>query len=301
MLVQLQELVVGNLYALLMYWLRQRTKSQIKTNPLLALSQEELNKIYLGPDFELSSRYANALSIFFVCYMFSTGLPILLFICTCNFLITYWKDKFLFIEFYRTPPRYTDEISKLSTSILKYALVVHLIISLWTLCIDEYFESPNVGYQEYVNDFTDQAAAATSYSRSVKGKITQVHTLPLFLLLLIMVSASILFIFFRKLYDGLWKHFLNLLGMKSVEDDIKNMTNVYGDSARETLTYSQAVRFGRFKSLATYNILLNPMYQGEFAIDRYYRKKKKITMIFIISFTFSNTVAAVRFTSTLEV
>ena len=108
----------------------------------------------VGGGFELASRYANTMSIFLVCYMYSTGMPIMLLIGSINFYITYWVDKFLFIKYYRVPPRYTTDISKYSTALFKYILLIHLIMALWTLCNSDYFVTKNVGYKVSILEFT---------------------------------------------------------------------------------------------------------------------------------------------------
>lgn len=269
-LVQVQELVGANCYALFKYWYNERKKKKAASDPLLALSQEELNKVYLGPSFELSTRYANSLSVFFVCYMFSTGMPVMLMIGALNFFVTYWVDKFLFIEFCRTPPSYTADISKLATWLVQLALVIHMLAALWTMATGEYFESPNVGYSEYVNAATDQATAFSTYSKSLQGKITQMHTLPLLLLLLVSVSSSVFFYVFRNfVMEGIRNISRHLCGWKTAAEDNENLTQVYDESSSaKPLTYSQAARFGRFKSLATYNILFNPMYQAAFSLRK---------------------------------
>lgn len=40
-------------------------------------TQEHLNEIFLGPEFYMSTRYAQVLVTFFVCYTYNTGIPLL--------------------------------------------------------------------------------------------------------------------------------------------------------------------------------------------------------------------------------
>jgi len=44
------------------------------------LTQIDLNKLFLGPDFLVAHRYAQNLADFFICFIFSAGMPILPFI-----------------------------------------------------------------------------------------------------------------------------------------------------------------------------------------------------------------------------
>ena len=65
--------------------------------------------------------------------MFSTGIPILPLLGTVSFYATYWVDKFLFCNFYRTPPMYGDTLGKTSTRVIGLGIIVHLTMSLWIL------------------------------------------------------------------------------------------------------------------------------------------------------------------------
>lgn len=67
----------------------------------MALTQEDLNKYYVGSDCELAFKYAQIMSTMYVCMTFSTGIPLLYIIAAVNFLLYYVVEKFLFINFYK--------------------------------------------------------------------------------------------------------------------------------------------------------------------------------------------------------
>lgn len=67
----------------------------------MALTQEDLNKYYVGSDCELAFKYAQIMSTMYVCMTFSTGIPLLYIIAAVNFLLYYVVEKFLFIHFYK--------------------------------------------------------------------------------------------------------------------------------------------------------------------------------------------------------
>lgn len=66
-----------------------------------ARSQRELNMMYLGPEFDLSTRYSAVLNTITATLLYSTGIPVLLAIAVLQFFVTFWVDKFLFVRFYR--------------------------------------------------------------------------------------------------------------------------------------------------------------------------------------------------------
>jgi hypothetical protein len=57
------------------------------------VSQTDLNSLYLGRDFRLYVRYAVLLATIFVCFMFSSGMPILWPIAFITCFSMYWCDK----------------------------------------------------------------------------------------------------------------------------------------------------------------------------------------------------------------
>lgn len=58
-----------------------------------------------------SVRYAEITVIFAVCLAYSAGIPILLPIGAFSFLLFYWVEKTLFVNFYLTPPQYSGKLT----------------------------------------------------------------------------------------------------------------------------------------------------------------------------------------------
>ena len=65
-----------------------------------AYSQTELNKLYLGPKFPIAIRYAQLLNLFFVSFVYASGMPILYPMCMIGMLVSYWVDKILPVDLY---------------------------------------------------------------------------------------------------------------------------------------------------------------------------------------------------------
>lgn len=62
---------------------------------------------------------------------YSSGMPMLYFISTLQYIATYWVDKFLFLRFYRTPPRYGMEMSEVVRRSMVVAIFIHFAIGFY--------------------------------------------------------------------------------------------------------------------------------------------------------------------------
>lgn len=80
----------------------------------------------MGPEFLIEIRYSQIMTFYFITMIYSAGMPALYFISFFQFVIMYWVDKFLFLNLYRTPPRYGIELSEKSRDIMQIATFVHM-------------------------------------------------------------------------------------------------------------------------------------------------------------------------------
>jgi hypothetical protein len=78
------------------------------------LLQEDYELSYTGPEFLIEVRYSQILASFYIMMFYSSGMPILYVIGLCQFFLTYWVDKLLFLRFYKTPPRYGIEMTEIT-------------------------------------------------------------------------------------------------------------------------------------------------------------------------------------------
>jgi hypothetical protein len=60
---------------------------------------------------------------------YSGGLPVLYPIASIYFLVTYWMDKFLLINYYREPPNFDSCMVKEIIYTFKWAFAFHLILT----------------------------------------------------------------------------------------------------------------------------------------------------------------------------
>jgi len=94
-------------------------------------SQQALNRAYLGSDFLLSTRYGMLLNTIFTCFMYASGMPILLFVGGCICFVTYWIDKIQLLRFSRLPPQFSGKLAMYILSTFKYAILLHMVFAVW--------------------------------------------------------------------------------------------------------------------------------------------------------------------------
>jgi len=94
-------------------------------------SQRELNSLLEGSDFAMAENYARITNVVFVCFMFSSGLPLLNLVGLATFLVSFWADKIWFCFFVRKPPSYSLKIGRAASESLLYASILHTITAIW--------------------------------------------------------------------------------------------------------------------------------------------------------------------------
>jgi hypothetical protein len=108
-----------------------RAQRRRKAQSPMCVTQNQLNELYTGPEFHLSSRYAQLLNIIFVTLLFGSGIPVLYFTGAVAMLVAFWYEKKLFASFYRTPPQYNEVLGRQTTAMLPYAAMMHLLMAMW--------------------------------------------------------------------------------------------------------------------------------------------------------------------------
>ena len=89
------------------------------------LTQAELNKRFQPAEFDIATRYSQILNVIYCSFIFSSGIPLLNLTVFATFFILFWTDKFLIINHYAKPPRYSSEINNRFISILPFAAIFH--------------------------------------------------------------------------------------------------------------------------------------------------------------------------------
>lgn len=209
MLVQLGDIVASHAFKCVQYFLHKRRKSTG-----IYVSQDELNRSYLGPHFELAFNYAQLMSTFFCCFTFSTGIPILYAFSAANFGLYYLVEKYLFINFYRIPPHFSNIVGMNATALVPYSLAIHLAMSIWVLSNDLIFNNK----EQSSNAFAGWIASSgsdpwwQSFSQTLAGEAT----FPLFVYLLVILVIGVAI----SIYVRFEKEIQRAVSLRSVVHDI---------------------------------------------------------------------------------
>jgi NhaP-type Na+/H+ or K+/H+ antiporter len=82
----------------------------------------------------------------FIVMTFSAGMPFLYPIGMFCIFAGYWIDKYLFLRLYAKPPLYDEGMANRARNLLKFSLVIHVLISIYTYSNDDvfhYLEKPD--------------------------------------------------------------------------------------------------------------------------------------------------------------
>jgi hypothetical protein len=250
------------LYQYFKFKLKQR---DVEFNGHLVFTQDDMNSLYSGPQFILSQRYSQMLATFFVLYMYLASMPIFALVGLVTFYVTYWVDKFLFIRFYATPIRYPASVGLHATALIPYAVMAHLILSLWAVSQSDVFATSrsetSFGLAVYNN-----LGLQVFNSAGLRKLITQEHTVYLSLLLLFLTIVIIIkWTVQRSLFAG--SRITQLLCFEFVSKyDFFFSTKLF-NKKKLSMSFPRAVRRGFIKGLDNYNILQNQRYKDAFHID----------------------------------
>ena len=64
------------------------------------LLQRDLNELMIGDTFDLTMKYSRLMGVIFICFIYSSGMPFLLFVATFTLLTQYLADKYLSKKFF---------------------------------------------------------------------------------------------------------------------------------------------------------------------------------------------------------
>jgi hypothetical protein len=235
---------------------------------LLVLTQDELNMMHMGPDFILSRRYAQVLADMTVCLLFCSGIPILAVIAAFNFYISYWIDKFMFLRFYRTPPKFNAEIGKLATRLIPLAILGHIVVAIWMYGTSPILATGYTGQETYHQN-VDRFDAAR-----LRDKLNQRHITGLIGLLVIVLLAVIIDEFVRSFMGLIRLVMKGACGAYLTKSDYLNKFESFLNSHVQ-IKYSRALTRGLIKGLTNYNILQNPIYKHAFNISDEFAENHK--------------------------
>eukprot|EP00743_Colponemidia_sp_Colp-15_P002280 GILK01002471.1.p1 GENE.GILK01002471.1~~GILK01002471.1.p1 ORF type:complete len:780 (-),score=110.70 GILK01002471.1:227-2566(-) len=219
-------------------------------------TQEELNKLYRLPRFEIATRYAQTLNTVFVSLLYSSGLPILIPLATICVFIAYWVDKYMLLRKCRKPPAYDNRISKFATSMLPLSLMLHSAFAVWMLGDGATMQSnyiSNTWISSANSVFGSDVSAGSSLS--VGDRILRLSGFPIFVFLVLLTIGFILSKTAVKMMRNCWRC-LCCCCSNRYKVDISPDTNA---------TFKSELPRMRKLGLASYDIRNNPQYREAIA------------------------------------
>ena len=197
----------------------------VKKNPFLALTQSELNALHVGPPMYMSYRYAQILAIFFVTLTFDTGMPILNFVAALNYLVFYCLEKFFFIRLYCAPYRFGSDLGRRATSLIPFAVIIHLAMTIWILSNQSIFSTSNSTSSSTGGALIVSTGTQSTLNIGALQRINYTQTFPLFLIFLGLIAAFIGFFLFNKFKDSWRRLFYWIIGAEN-DFDIENVRRI---------------------------------------------------------------------------
>lgn len=94
------------------------------TKQLTQVDYEDKNTYF---DYDMMYRYCNLLTVIFVCFMYSSGIPILYPLACVYFGLIYICDKYMLFRWYKKPPVLDGHIALNTLEWFKYAMVFHVV------------------------------------------------------------------------------------------------------------------------------------------------------------------------------
>ncbi|CAN0060267.1 unnamed protein product, partial [Scytosiphon promiscuus] len=226
------------------------------------ISQEALNNLTKGFRWEASVRFAEVTVIFAVCLAYSAGIPILFPVGTFSFVLFYWVEKMLFVNFYLTPPQYSGKLTNEVISLIPYCLWVHVVFAFYMYGNGSVFPTPA--------DTSD----TFNFADKLEVKAVQPLLVPFFCLTAL--------IFERWLGNTVLSFFGRVAAIfnckgKIATKKLKKLCNTM------SVTYSRAVVRGIMRGLPSYNILLNPKYKESFGLSESFAcQHKRVGSVFMM-------------------
>jgi len=100
-----------------------------------------LNLVYVLPEWSLSCRMAQTMTLVAVGMMYSGGMPIINFFLMVYCFVAYWTDKWTILHGSRRPPLFRGKLLKVAADMFPLVAFLHCIITLWSFGNQDVFPS----------------------------------------------------------------------------------------------------------------------------------------------------------------
>ena len=232
-------------------------------------TQHDYDKLFIGGNFLLADQYASCLNTIFVVFLYSGGMPVLIFIACLIFYLKYKIEKWAFLRFYKTPPAYDESIAKNAQGWLPYAGVLHLLFATWMFTNPEIFGAGDTtSFSKMADAFFGVLGARTDSQANLAQASAAGGSLIFDRALLaphLVYLAALIFawLFFERVIWKLMVTFLSTIFPCLRCDNSGTKTETDDDS----MSYSEAKREKQLKGIPDYNMEHNPAYIEMFALD----------------------------------
>lgn len=95
--------------------------------------QDDVNKLFVGPQFDTCVKTSKLLALLFFAMTYSSGIPLMMPLAFAAFAFYYFLNKFLFLRYYKRPPKISDAITRRAVRLLPLAAIIRLGFACWML------------------------------------------------------------------------------------------------------------------------------------------------------------------------
>lgn len=170
--------------------------------------QQELNKLEVGPVFDVTGNQALLLALLFFMMTYATGLPITVPMSFITFTLFFYTDKLLLCRFFERPPQVGNRIMKVVLQALGFAGIMRMAVGCWMLgnpfilspsfikatastVVPEY--SPAFGSIDYISLFYISSLSNQYPSLAfIIRRVLRPNVILLFLLLIIIIVGYVI-------------------------------------------------------------------------------------------------------------
>jgi len=140
-----------------------------------AITQDQLDKLYESPKFEIETRYAFVLNCVFVTMVYGGGMPVLYIFAFFNMALSFVIDKLFVVKLNIQPPMYDASLASLFMKSMPIALLIHLAMTCYM------YGNTTIMGNDIVGEYAAYVETSNSFWNLVAPKVLKYHVFPLFL------------------------------------------------------------------------------------------------------------------------
>lgn len=204
--VMILNILTPHSYPLLLYmWTGCRRccdRSCCPKNKTKCVTRGQYLDLYVGPDFDIGLRYSQILTTMFVVLIYSSGLPLLYAILFFYFLLIYWIDKWLILNFYKNPPHTDLYINKIFNIIILFGMFFHYCFAIWVYGNKNILTDNSNSMLSQISTWIQNLFKFTdnSYATQVLDRITYGHCIVCLIFLCLIFIFIVIRLFFIELF-----------------------------------------------------------------------------------------------------